>query len=142
MNVKEKIVYYLSRRDHSEKELSQKLKLKKYSPQEISEGLQWAKDKGYLGSPEKTSETLARGLHRKKKGILYIQQYLKMKGLPPVEIDLDLELEKALFLAVKYFKNPPYTFEEKQDIYKSLIRRGFLDKTIQGLLSMKKNVNE
>lgn len=137
MNVREKIVYYLSRRNHSEKELAQKLRLKKYSSSEIQEGIKWAIDIGYITPPDQTSEAMARSLHRKNKGILYINQYLKAKGLPPQSTDWELELKKAYAVCSKNFQNPPYTFDQKQDIYKLLARRGFLDRTIQDICSLK-----
>ncbi len=143
MNVREKIIYYLSRRDHSTKELQQKLRLKKYSSQEIIDGIQWAEERGYLSSPDHTAEVMSRGLHRKKKGILYINQYLNSKGLPSIETDWELEYTKANDVCIKlfgsaFFENPPYTFEQKQDIYKALARRGFLDRTIQEICAQKK----
>ncbi len=73
---------------------------------------------------------------------MYINQYLNSKGLPSIEADWELEYSKAHDVCVKlfgstFFENPPYTFEQKQDIYKALARRGFLDRTIQEVCAQK-----
>ncbi len=131
LNAREKIVQYLAIRDHSVLELQQKMMQKKYTSKEIQEGIAWAMEKNLIAEPSKVSEMMSSGLHRKNKGILYINQYLEAKGLPPIAADWDLEVEKAERFCKKQFANPPYTFEQKQDIYRVLSRRGFVDQTIQ-----------
>jgi len=131
----EKIVEIIAHRDHSEQELRTKLTLKKFSETEIAEGLQTADDYGLMAEPTQLSCNVCEQLHRKHKGILYINQYLKSKGLPSVAPDWDKELEKAKELVFKHFsKNPPYTIEEKQDIYRYLTNRGYADQTINRVI--------
>jgi regulatory protein len=131
----QKIVDYLSVRDHSEKEIRNKLTTKEYENDEIDEGLELAQEQGLMLNPKKLSENISEQLHRKYKGILYINQYLSTKGLPSVAANWELEVEKAKYLVLNRFsKNPPYTIEEKQDIYRYLTNRGFADQTIDKLI--------
>lgn len=131
----EKIVSYLSIRDHSEKEIRTKLMHKEFESREIEDGLELAQEQGLLLEPGKLSENVSDQLNRKSKGILYINQYLESKGLPCVLADWELELEKAKSLTLKHFnKNPPYTIQEKQDIYRYLTNRGYADQTINHVI--------
>lgn len=135
----DKIIDYLSIRDHSEKEIRTKLSAKEYEAEEIDEGIELAQEQGLMIEPEKLSENVCDQLHRKHKGILYINQYLKSKELPSVAPDWDLELQKATELTMKHMKkNPPYTIEEKQDIYRYLTNRGYADQTINKLIHSSK----
>lgn len=97
--IREKIVYYLHRRDHSAKELQQKLKRFEYPADLILTGIEWAKERGYLGDPQRLSERHVERLQKKKKGQKYIQNYLSQKGLPPARIDTDEELSNARKIA-------------------------------------------
>lgn len=131
----EKIVDYLSVRDHSEKEIRDKLATKEFDPDEIDDGLELAQEQGLIVEPTKLSENVSEQLNRKQKGILYINQYLESKGLPSVHPNWDLETEKAKELTLKRLnKNPPYTIEEKQDIYRYLTNRGYADQTINTVI--------
>lgn len=131
----EKIVDFLSVRDHSEKEIRNKLTQKEFESDEIEEGLELAQEQGLMLDPKVYAQNLSEQLSRKHKGILYINQYLASKGLPPVSVSWELELEKAKYLILNRFsKNPPYTIEEKQDIYRYLTNRGYADQTIDKLI--------
>ena len=137
----EKIVDYLSVRDHSEKEIRNKLTLKEFEPEEIEEGLEIAQEQGLILEPTQLAENVSDQLNRKHKGILYINQYLQSKGLPSVHPNWELEIEKASELILKRFKkNPPYTIEEKQDIYRYLTNRGYADSTINKLIHAKESL--
>ena len=131
----EKIVDYLSVRDHSEKEIRNKLTLKEFDAEEIDEGVELAQEQGLILEPKKLAENVSDQLNRKHKGILYINQYLESKGLPCVHPNWELEVEKAKELTLKRIKkNPPYTIEEKQDIYRYLTNRGYADQTINKVI--------
>jgi regulatory protein len=131
----EKILDYLSIRDHSEKEIRNKLTQKEFQTEEIDEGLELAQAQGLMLEPKQLSENISDRLHRQHKGILYINQYLNSKALPSVVADWILETEKAKYLVLKRFnKNPPYTIEEKQDIYRYLTNRGYADQTIDKVI--------
>lgn len=107
--IREKIIYYLSRRDHSEKELRQKLQRFEYPTDLVLNAIEWAKERKYLCEPERMSERHVERLQKKKKGRNYIQNYLQQKGLPTSKIDIDEELsnarELAHSLAQKILKN-------------------------------------
>lgn len=104
----------LARREHSEKELRTKLSVK-FGPQDVELAIQHGKNKGWIANNEATlnslSEETANGLHRKGKGILFINEYLREKGLPEVSADSRVELEKALALV----KNKKLNFEGLED---------------------------
>lgn len=131
----EKIIDYLSRRDHSEYELRTKLLQKKYPSDEIQAALEKVKDMGYLPDVEQLSNKVADTLHRKLKGILYIQKYLKSKDLPPITPDWEMELEKAKKLVHKQLKGKDvkeiFHREAKNAIFRFLASRGFTEQTIR-----------
>lgn len=123
---KKKIMDLLAQRDHSEKELRTKLReyfkrnlqYRKRLAQKkgldftedtdeanlqeiaeaIDEAIEFVKCHNWLGDAESLAEKVAHSLHRKNKGVFYINNYLKEKGLPPIHTNHDLELEKALAL--------------------------------------------
>ena len=131
----EKIIDFLSVRDHSEKEIRNKLTSKQFEAEDIDEGIEMAQEQGLIVEPLKLSENVSEQLNRKHKGILYINQYLESKGLPCVHPNWNLEVEKAKELTLKRLnKNPPYTIEEKQDIYRYLTNRGYADQTINSVI--------
>jgi regulatory protein len=126
MNAKEKIIDYLYRRDHSEKELRQKLKKFDYCSKEVEEAFEWVKERNYLIKPEELSKRHTERLQRQKKGRMYIQQYLKQKGLPPHSIDLDSELHNAIELAKQIaIKSDTLDRKIREKIGRKLLSRGF-----------------
>jgi len=140
----DQITVYLAKRDHSEKELRTKL-AKKFEPQEIEEAILEAKERKWLAAPEDLAERVTNALHRKKKGRLYIQRYLKEKGLPAHPLEDEQELEKAHELLERKFgelnskllSNP----SDRQKIYRYLAYRGFTDETIRLAMNQKKCVD-
>jgi len=154
---KKKVMDLVALRDHSEKELRTKLReyfrrnlqyrkrLAQKQHREFTEdteenqreiqaaiegAIDFAKEQGWLGDPENLSRKMAQTLHRKNKGLGYINNYLKEKGLPPVGDDRDLELEKALALVKnKYSDLSGLSFEEKRKeqarVARFLAARGF-----------------
>ncbi len=129
----------IARRDHSEKELRTKLK-EKFSDEEdvgdiIDEAIEFAKDNRWLGDPVDLAHRLADMLHRRNKGIYYINNYLKEKGLPAVETDRALELEKALAIVKnKYDEDHNFSREEKARVGRLLASRGFDSETVRKVI--------
>lgn len=122
----------ISRREHSEKELKQKLKKREFSNEEIEKALLKAKDHAWLGKPDEVASRFANQLHRKNKGIHFINKTLNEKGLPPVSRDEILELEKAKKLVkAKYTRFSDFTKEEKLKVMRFLASRGFDSSTIR-----------
>ena len=125
-SAKRKVMDFLARRDHSPKELIKKLKEREYPDEEIQAALAWAKEGRWLSDDKVLSEKFGAGLHRKKKGIRYINHALAEKGLPPIQSDPELELEKALKLVKNKIKpEEVLTKEKKEKIGRFLISRGF-----------------
>ena len=120
---------YLARRDHSEKELREKLG-RNFTPQEIQEAVEYATEHGWMTAPEELSERVALRLHEKYRGHLYICQYLRQKGLPLVDKDDDIEYKKALEWANLKWSS----CEDKGKIAQSLSRRGFESAIIRKVL--------
>lgn len=124
-----KIVDYLSRRDHSEKELREKLTQKKFNQDDISKSLSWALEHQLLRPPEELTKILTEMLLKRGKGRHYIIQYLKKRGLPPPvmdEIDKEMEFHKALEFARQKLK-PGLILDRatREKIGRKLITRGF-----------------
>lgn len=126
MNAKEKIIDYLQRRDHSEKELRLKLKKFEYSSEEIEAALAWVKERNYLAEPVELSKRHIERLQKQKKGQNYIQQYLHKKGLPPCPIDKNSELHNAIELAKQIaVKNDTLDRKIREKIGRKLLSRGY-----------------
>lgn len=123
LTARNKMMDFLARRDHSERELKQKLRQYDFSPEEIDRALTFAKEKGWLPATEDgdlvLSKKMAQGLHRRNKGILYINHYLEKKGLPALKAEPELEIEKA----VQCLQNKRRTDKQKQ--MRFLLSRGF-----------------
>lgn len=120
-----KLMDYLARRDHSEKELREKLS-KNFSPDEVERAIRHAYEHNWMSPPEELAERVKLSLHRKKKGQIYINRYLQEKGLPQVSRDHEVELEKAReVLEMKFGKTGNFSFEERKKAYKYLSYRGF-----------------
>lgn len=99
LTVRNKMMDIIALRDHSEKELRQKLKKYEFPNEDIDNALEFAREHDWLPSSQdenlKLSEEMARGLHRRNKGIVYINHFLQEKGLPSLSPDHELEVEKA-----------------------------------------------
>lgn len=134
MKAIDKALLYLSKRDHSIRELVQKLK-KNYSPDEIEAALIFLQENNWLKKPEKLAEDFAQQLGRKNRGILQIQRKLMQKGLPRVKANPEHELEKACSLVQRRFSDLS-TLEQKAKAYRFLAQRGFTTSTIS--LALKK----
>jgi len=142
-SARNKMMDYIARRDHSEKELRQKLR-KNYTAEEIEIAITYGKEQSWIPNSEISIQALAEktaeALHRKKKGILFINSYLKEKGLPEVEAHDELELEKAQELVKnKYLPSEPLDWQKKQKLMAKMSRflmsRGFATPTIKTVIS-------
>jgi regulatory protein len=126
-----KLCDLLSRRDHSLKELKEKLS-QRFESAAIDSAIQKADEYGYLKDPQEISERLAEALHFRNRGYKKIEFELQKKGLPPVEVDLEREAEKARELLDKLIKkSDDLDFKAKQKAMRSLASRGFLMDTIR-----------
>lgn len=137
-----KIMDLIAKRDHSETELRQKLRqafVKTQVGEELGEvldeAIDFAKDHQFIGDPEELAERMADMLHRRHKGIHYINNYLREKGLPAVRTDRERELEKALYVVKnKYSEDYEFSREEKARVGRFLASRGFDSETVRKVL--------
>jgi len=130
-----KAVDLLSRREHSEKEISQKLKLRGFSKVEIDEALVKLKEYQYI-SNERYGRLLYRSLKKKGFGLRRIEQKFKEKGIVWNKDLLALDTDEA---APSDEENIKHWIEKKSRFMKSdedprktyeklvsfLIRKGF-----------------
>lgn len=142
-SARNKMMDLLARRDHSEKEIRTKLKEREFSQDEIETAIRYGRENKWLpDTPDenlKLAQRMATGLHRKNKGIQYINHFLKQKGLPPISLEQDVELEKAQQLIENKFSGKlPVTREErakrKAHIGRFLLSRGFTMDTIRKVI--------
>lgn len=131
-----KMMDLLARREHSEKEIRQKLQ-NSYSPEEIEQAIEVGKANKWIPADDFAAQALAEktaaDLRRKGKGAEYINQYLEEKGLPKVSFNSSEELDKALSLVKNKFLDFEHLkslSEEEQDKIKAkmgrfLAARGF-----------------
>jgi regulatory protein len=133
-SARNKLMDFLARRDHSERELRTKLS-RHFAMAEIDEAIAFAKESKWLGDPQELAERVAQQLHQRHKGHLYILNYLREKGLPKVEKDPELEMRKATtVIATRFADREALSFSEKQKVARLLNNRGFDEETIRRMI--------
>jgi regulatory protein len=146
---KNKVMDLFARRDYSEKEVRTKLResfkgtdLEAQQAQidsAIEEAVMFAREKGWLGDAEVLAQKMAGRLHRRNKGIEYINGFLEDKGLPGIVNDHDLELEKALALVKNKVSDlsglsSAEKRKEQVRIARFLAARGFDSETVRKVI--------
>ena len=130
----DKLVDYLARRDHSTKELRQKLQ-SKFTNEAIESAIAEAHQRKYILPPDELAEKVYESLNRKNKGFLYILNYLQQKGLPAVEKDADLEVQKAqAVMETKLCQQQTLTYKDRPKLERTLKNRGFDLETIKTVI--------
>lgn len=124
-----KAMDYLARRDHSEKELVEKL-LKHFPIDDVEEVVAEVKDRGWLLPPQELAEKVTQSLHRKNKGYLYIQHFLRQKGLPEIPKEPEIEYEKAQAIISAKAKDP----QDRTKVASLLKNRGFDTETVSRVI--------
>ena len=123
----------LSRRDHSEWELKEKLAKKKFSPAEIQETIHWLKGKKLINDQAFAKRYIEGVIHYKAVGPRYLAHKLKAKRINQVYIDAALQevigddKEKALMAkaAAAWQKSHPKYAQDKARLSRFLLSRGF-----------------
>lgn len=116
---------HLSMRDYSDQELREKLSLK-YTAEVVDEMLDMAWSNNWMAEPSELSKRTTQRLREKGKGFLYIQAYLKKKGLPEAPYIESEELESAQQAIHKKFGEvTEIEFLLKAKITRFLQNRGF-----------------
>lgn len=131
------LVRLLYRRDHSEKELQQKLS-QRYTAEAIQSALAKAHEHRYIKPAEELAHQVSEHLHRKGKGLRKIHFELQKRGLPTIESSEEQELTKCLALIERKFS--PHTrlsTPERVKIFRYLTNRGFDFETIKKALNEK-----
>lgn len=128
---KKKLMDFVARRDHSEKELRKKLSLR-CEADVVEKTLIWAQEQNWLTAPEKLKTQFAEQLSRRGKGVRKINQKLKELGLDTVKSDKDSELAKAKKLVLPKWSSADFEgldYKESQKlkakIMRFLITRGY-----------------
>ena len=120
-----KAMDYLARRDHSEKELVEKLAAH-YPMDQVKDTITKVKERGWLLPPNELSQKVTENLNRKYKGYLYIQHFLRRKGLPGTAKNPEIEFEKANYLVQNKVKD----LSDTKRLVSLLKNRGFDTETI------------
>ncbi len=135
--VYERLIALLSRREHSQFELQQKLMVKRCSPAIVEAQIERVKSLGFQ-SDERYAEVAVRDLIRKGKGPLYVSGYLKQRKVSSQHIhsaiavsdvdwfELALEVRRKRFSSEQLKEHPI-----KQKCYRYLAQRGFDSEQVQ-----------
>ncbi len=122
---------YLARREYSRKELSKKLKTRKFTAHEIEQVLDELVKRGWQ-SDQRYCESFVRFRVMKGQGPRKIQYELQQKGVDSEIIASVLQLYDALWLQLcenvlskKYVNRIPSSLDEKAKRYRFLTARGF-----------------
>lgn len=142
IEAKKKLMDFVARRDHTEKELRTKLAAST-TDEIVEQAITWARQQNWLPTEEKLKTHLAEQLSKRGKGILTINQKLKDLGLEDVKANEDSEYEKAKKLvlakwAVSDFKDLGLKESQKLQakIMRYLIARGYESDTVSKILSI------
>lgn len=126
-SAKDRLLGHLGRRDHSEKELRQKLS-QYHDADEIDFALTWAKENDLLLPPDELAEKFRDFLDRRNKSHLYTVGYLREKGLPSPEKNPEMEFQKAKRVLLKK------AYPSRDKAAASLARQGFDGETVRKAL--------
>ncbi len=119
---KRKIMDLMAISDRSEKQLFEKL-AHVTDPQILTEALTWSKTQSWNPAPEKLQNSVVENLNQKNKGQYAINKKLEDLGLNTVQIDPEIELEKAMEAVENKFSKP--SPKDKLRILRFLSNRGF-----------------
>lgn len=130
-SAKEVAVGYLSRRDHAEEELRQKLKTRGYSEQDIIEAIAYCQDYHWLDDARYVATMMQNGV-AKGWGALRIKQEMKMKGVHDTivsqvfeESDIDWYKQARDVAQRKFGDSEIDTPKEKARRFRFMQYRGF-----------------
>jgi regulatory protein len=134
----------LTRRDHSARELTQKLQVRGYAGEVIDNIISECERLGYIND-ERTAQIVIRRLHRKGYGVKHIRFELNRKGLLGKHVEKmlaeSISLSDERQAAEKIFLKHMGRFEREKDIlkrkdkiYRFLYARGFSQTAISELV--------
>ena len=138
-SLKGRALRLLSQREHSRKELEQKLKPHEETPGELDEALDFLAAKDFINEKRVVESVVNR--RSGKLGAARVRQELMAKGLPAediadaVEVMRSTELERALVVWRKKFGSPPSDASERGKQVRFLVSRGFAAEVVRRIVS-------
>ena len=138
-SLKGRALRLLSQREHSRKELEQKLKPHEETPGELAEALDFLAAKDFINEKRVAESVVNR--RSTKLGAARVRQELLAKGLPADDIaDVmqtmrGTEFERALVVWRKKFGTPPSDASERGKQVRFLVSRGFAPDVVRRIVS-------
>jgi regulatory protein len=138
-SLKGRALRLLSQREHSRKELEQKLKPHEEMPGELAEALDFLAAKDFINEKRVVESVVNR--RSSKLGAARVRQELMAKGLPAddiaeaVEAMRGTELERALVVWRKKFGAPPVDASERAKQVRFLVSRGFAPDVVRRVVA-------
>ena len=138
-SLKGRALRLLSQREHSRKELEQKLKPHEETPGELAEALDFLAAKDFINEKRVVESVVNR--RSGKLGAARVRQELMAKGLPAediadaVEVMRSTELERALVVWRKKFGSPPSDASERGKQVRFLVSRGFAAEVVRRVVA-------
>ena len=138
-SLKGRALRLLSQREHSRKELEQKLKPHEEAPGELAEALDFLAAKDFINEKRVVESVVNR--RSTKLGAARVRQELMAKGLPAdaiaeaVQTMRGTEFERALVVWRKKFGAPPSDASERGKQVRFLVSRGFAPDVVRRIVS-------
>lgn len=138
-SLKGRALRLLSQREHSRKELEQKLKPHEETPGELAEALDFLTAKEFINEKRVVESVVNR--RSSKLGAARVRQELMAKGLPAddiaeaVEAMRGTELERALVVWREKFGAPPSDASERGKQVRFLVSRGFAPDVVRRIVA-------
>jgi regulatory protein len=138
-SLKGRALRLLSQREHSRKELEQKLKPHEEMPGELAEALDFLAAKDFINEKRVVESVVNR--RSSKLGAARVRQELMAKGLTAddiaeaVEAMRGTELERALVVWRKKFGAPPSDASERGKQVRFLVSRGFAAEVVRRVVA-------
>ena len=138
-SLKGRALRLLSQREHSRKELEQKLKPHEETPGELTEALDFLAAKDFINEKRVVESVVNR--RSTKLGAARVRQELMAKGLPAddiaeaVQTMRDTEFERALVVWRKKFGAPPSDASERGKQVRFLVSRGFATEVVRRIVA-------
>ena len=138
-SLKGRALRLLSQREHSRKELEQKLKPHEETPGELAEALDFLATKDFINEKRVVESVVNR--RASKLGAARVRQELVAKGLPAddiaeaVEAMRSTELGRAIQVWRKRFGAPPSDASERAKQVRFLVSRGFAPEVVRRVVA-------
>ena len=138
-SLKGRALRLLSQRDHSRKELEQKLKPHEETPGELAEALDFLAAKDFINEKRVAESVVNR--RSTKLGAARVRQELMAKGLPAddiadaVQAMRGTEFERALVVWRKKFGAPPSDASERGKQVRFMVSRGFAAEVVRRVVA-------